>query len=202
EVRLLPFRQSDVGTVATAGSASIDRSTSTGVYTLQARGDDIFNQADASHYVYQPLHGDGEITARLTSIDPGSSVSDFVKAGVMIRESLAADAREVSMVDTRDHSFRFQRRSTPGGTTDRGPDSDYPDLANPLPPPVWVRLRREGNVFTAFYSVDGVTWTQLDGPQTINMSADVFIGLALTAHNNSGVLATATFDNVTVTQLA
>jgi hypothetical protein len=30
------------------------------------------------------------------------------------------------------------------------------------------------------------------------MASNVYIGLALTAHNNSGVLATATFDNVTV----
>src|SRR5262249_14702119 len=180
EIQLLPFHQTDVGTVATAGSASISGPVENRVYTIQASGDDIFGQADAFHFLYQPLSGNGEIIARLTSIDPSGTISDFVKAGVMIRESLAADAREVSFVDTRDHSFRFQRRFNPGETTDRGPDSDYPDLANPLPPPVWLRLRRLGNVFTAFYSVDGATWTQLDGPQTINMASNVFIGLALT----------------------
>src|SRR5262249_18227749 len=74
----------------------------------------------------------------------------------------------------------------------------YPDINSPLPPPLWLRLRRQGNVFTAFWSLDGNTWTRLDGPQTINMATDVFIGLALTAHNNDGRLNTATFDNVTV----
>jgi hypothetical protein len=189
----------DVGNVAAAGSASF----AGGVYTLHASGDDIFNTADAFHYVYQPLHGDGEIVARLTSIDPGGLVSDFVKAGVMIRETLTTDSREVSFVDTRDHSFRFQRRFDPGGGTDRGPDSDYPDLNHPKPPPLWLRLRRQGNAFTAFWALDNNgmpgTWTQIDGPQTITMASDVYIGLALTAHNNNGVLATATFDNVTVT---
>jgi hypothetical protein len=187
------------GDPATPGSVSV----ANGVYTLQASGDDIYNNADAFHFVYKPLHGDGQITARITNLDPTmTSISDFTKAGVMIRETLATDAREVSLVDTRDHSFRFQRRSTPGGSTDRGPDGDYPDLNSPLPPPLWLRLRRQGNVFTAFWSRDGNTWTRLDGPQTINMATDVFIGLALTAHNNDGRLDTTAFDNVSVNTAA
>jgi hypothetical protein len=191
----------DIGTPgdpATPGSASFEN----GVYTLQASGDDIYNNSDAFHFAYVPLHGDGQITARVTSLDPTKTISDFTKAGVMIRETLTADSREVSLVDTRDHSFRFQRRANVGGSTDRGPDSDYPDLNSPLPPPLWLRLRRQGNVFTAFWSADGNTWTRLDGPQTINMATDVFIGLALTAHNNDGRLDTATFDNVTVNTAA
>src|SRR5262249_35010969 len=123
----------DIGTPgdpATPGSASF----ANGVYTLKASGDDIFNNADAFHFVYKSLHGDGEITTRGTRLGPTNSSSDFTKAGVMIREPLAADARSVSLVDTRDHSFRFQRRSTPGGSTDRGPDSDYPDINSPVPP--------------------------------------------------------------------
>jgi hypothetical protein len=187
----------DIGTPgdpATPGTVSF----ANGVYTLQASGDDIFGNSDAFHFVYKPLHGDGQITARITSLDPNFAISDFTKAGVMIRETLNPDAREVSLVDTRDHSFRFQRRSVIGGSTDRGPDSDYPDLNSPLPPPLWLRLRRQGNVFTAFWSADGNTWTRLDGPQTINMATDVFIGLALTAHNNDGRLNSATFDQVSV----
>jgi hypothetical protein len=182
------------GDPATPGNATFAGD----VYTLRSSGDDIFNNSDAFHFVYMPLHGDGQITARITSLDPDHNISDTTKAGVMIREALTPTSREVSLVDTRDHSFRFQRRSTPGGTTDRGPDSDYPDLNSPLPPPLWLRLRREGNVFTAFWSADSVTWTRLDGPQTINMTSDVFIGLALTAHNNDGRLNTATFDHVSV----
>jgi hypothetical protein len=216
EIRLLPFTQTDIGTlgpagtanvgmVAAAGSASISSGSVSGgnaVYTLQASGDDIFNNNDAGHFIYQPLNGNGEIRARLTSIDPSGTVSDFVKAGVMIRESLDPNAREVSMLDTRDHSFRFERRSTVGGSTDRGPDSDYPDLGNPKPPPLWLRLVRVGDTFTAYWATDNNgtpgTWTQIDGPQTITMASNVFIGLALTAHNNSGVLATATFDHVSI----
>jgi hypothetical protein len=188
----------DIGAVATLGNATF----ASGVYTLRASGDDIFGTADAFHFVYMPLHGNGQIIARVTGLDPTGTISDTTKAGVMIRETLANDSREVSLVDTRDHSFRFQRRADPAGSTDRGPDSDYPDLTHPLPPPLWLRLQRQGNVFTASWAIDvgGMpgAWTQLDGPQTITMASDVFIGLALTAHNNDGSLNTATFDHVTV----
>src|SRR5262249_57383073 len=93
EIQLLPFHQTDIGSVATAGSASISGPVENRVYTLQASGDDIFGTADAFHYLYQPLSGDGEIIARLTSIDPSGTISDFVRAWVMILESLTADSR-------------------------------------------------------------------------------------------------------------
>ena len=117
---------------------------------------------------------------------------------MIVRETLAPDAREVSLVQSRDHSFRFQRRLNPGESTDRGPDSQLQSI---LTPPLWIRLQRKGNVFSAYYHPDGVsTWTPagVPGEVTVNMASNVFIGLALTAHNNNGQLATATFDNVTV----
>jgi hypothetical protein len=49
---------------------------------------------------------------------------------------------------------------------------------------------------TASRSNDGITWTDV-GSATIAMGTDVFVGLAVTSHNN-GALCTATFDNVTV----
>jgi len=61
--------------------------------------------------------------------------------------------------------------------------------------PYWVRLSRVGNAFTGYQSADGATW-QLVGSATITMGANVFIGLAVTSHND-GVLSTAVFDNVT-----
>src|SRR5262249_40680729 len=66
----------DIGTPgnpATAGSVSV----ANGVYTLRASGDDIFGTSDAFHYVYKQLHGDGQITARVTSLDPDHNISDF-----------------------------------------------------------------------------------------------------------------------------
>jgi len=53
-----------------------------------------------------------------------------------------------------------------------------------------VRLKRTGQVFTAYYSTDGVTWN-LRGTQdptqvgsSSAMPAEIFVGLCVTAHNN------------------
>jgi cellulose 1,4-beta-cellobiosidase len=55
-------------------------------------------------------------------------------------------------------------------------------------------LARSGNTFTGYRSADGVNWTQL-GSATFTMASTAYVGLAVTAHNNSS-LCTATFDNV------
>jgi regulation of enolase protein 1 (concanavalin A-like superfamily) len=63
--------------------------------------------------------------------------------------------------------------------------------------PYWVKLTRVGTSITAYVSPDGTTWTQV-GTDTIAMGATINVGLAVTSHSN-GTLATATFDQVTVT---
>jgi len=62
--------------------------------------------------------------------------------------------------------------------------------------PHWVRLSRQGDVFIASQSPDGVAWTEV-ATQVLPMASEVFIGLAVTSHQD-GTLATAEFSNVTV----
>jgi hypothetical protein len=61
----------------------------------------------------------------------------------------------------------------------------------------WVKLVRTGSIFTGYESTDGQNWT-LVGSTFISMPTDVYVGLAVTAHNNS-LVTTATFDQVAVT---
>jgi regulation of enolase protein 1 (concanavalin A-like superfamily) len=61
--------------------------------------------------------------------------------------------------------------------------------------PVFIRLTRSGNNITAWYANDGSSWTAI-GTATVVMSSDVFVGLAVTSHDNTQT-ATAVFDNVT-----
>jgi hypothetical protein len=63
--------------------------------------------------------------------------------------------------------------------------------------PYWVRITRVGNVVTGYYSSNGTTWVQQGASQTITMGATIYVGLAVSAVNNSA-LNTATFDNVSV----
>ena len=180
-----PWTQQDVGAVGLAGSGS----DANGVFTVEGSGADVWNAADAFHFVSQAISGDGEIVAHVASVE---NTQAWAKVGVMIRETTAANSTYAFMLVTPGSGIAFQRRLTTGanavGTTVSGSA------------PAWVRVKRAGNVFTGYRSTDGVTWIQV-GTATIAMGANALIGLAVSSHNNAA-LCTGTFDQVTVTASA
>ena len=177
-----PWQQQDIGAVGVPGGASA----ANGSFTVQGSGSDVFGNTDQFHYVYQPLSGDGEIVARVASVQ---NTNNYAKAGVMIRESLTANAPYAMMEILPKGSSGFQWRLTPGATT--------LSVASGGAAPHWVRLVRSGSTLTAYRSADGTNWI-LVGTAMINMASDAYVGLAVTAHNN-GANCTAVFDNVTTT---
>jgi IPT/TIG domain len=60
---------------------------------------------------------------------------------------------------------------------------------------------RSGNTFSEYGLSDGVYWTQYGSTVTISMATNVYLGLAV-AGNTTSSLATATFDNVSVSSTA
>jgi MYXO-CTERM domain-containing protein len=60
-----------------------------------------------------------------------------------------------------------------------------------------VRVRRTGSTFTAYSSADGSSWTTV-GSASISMTSSIYIGLAVTSHNN-GTLCSGVFDSVSTT---
>ncbi|HEY1252200.1 MAG TPA: right-handed parallel beta-helix repeat-containing protein [Thermoanaerobaculia bacterium] len=176
-----PWQQQDIGSPGLSGSATY----SGGAFTINASGSDIETNSDKFHYVYESLSGDGTIIARVSSIEYTNA---WAKGGVMIRESLNTDSRQAMMVLTPGNGVAFQRRLSTGGMTVN--TSGVWASA-----PYWVKLVRSGSTFTGYASSDGSSWTQV-GSDSISMATSVFVGLALTAHDNSQ-LCTAVIDNVT-----
>ncbi len=173
----------DIGAVAAAGSSS----STNGVYTVRGSGADIWDSRDEFRYVYTALSGDGEITARVDSL---VAADQWTKVGVMIRETLDPSARFAMTMLSGSNGSGFQYRQAAGGWADWTPG----DAAARAP--YWVRVRRAGNQFTSYTSVNGTTWAQR-GSVAIQMGASTYVGLADTSHND-GALATATFSNVSV----
>ncbi|PYV44646.1 MAG: hypothetical protein DMG06_05675, partial [Acidobacteria bacterium] len=175
-----PWADLDLGAVGAAGSAS----SAGGTFTVSGSGADIWNTADAFHYVYQPLTGDGQIVARVASLQ---NTDAWAKVGVMIRETLTANSRHAMMTLTSANGLAFMRRLSTAGTTTRS-------ALTAGAAPYWVKLVRTGNTFSGYRSSDGINWV-LVGSDTLPMTATVYIGLAVTAHNNT-LLNTSTFDNI------
>jgi|GEM_PF-6224532 len=177
-----PWQSLDVGAPSVAGSAVF----SNPVYTLKGSGADIWSTSDQFQYVYQTGDADCSIVMRVSSMQ---NTNPWAKAGVMIRESLNPNARNVSVFVTPSNGVSCQWRTSTGGT------SSYNQAVGPTAP-YWVKLTRSGNTFTGYHSTDGTNWT-LQQTQTVSMGTTVFIGMALTSHDNAN-LCTATIDNVLV----
>ena len=107
-----PWLTQDIGAVGVAGRASFDSSSAT--YTVAGAGADIWGAADAFRYVYQPLAGDGQIVARVASVQ---NTNVWVKAGVMIRGDLTPGSPQAMMMVTPGKGNNFQRRLVAGGTS-------------------------------------------------------------------------------------
>mgnify|MGYP001183584019 FL=1 len=170
----------DIGATGHAGADAIDES---GVFQILGGGATVGGGTDSFRFVHRAASGDVEITARVfgqRNLDPLVGTRADSSAGVMVREGTAADARHVSVLATPGGgvSFRWRDRSgaVGGATTHAG-----------VTTPVWVRVRRSGDTFTGFFSLDGKSWGQL-GSRSVAMSAHVRAGLVA----NSALGATLT----------
>jgi xyloglucan-specific exo-beta-1,4-glucanase len=180
-----PWTSDDVGAVGVAGGASVNPAT--GVFTVDGSGDNIYGTADAFHFVDTPLYGNGQIVARVASVE---NTHFQAKAAVMIRQNLTAGSAHATVSITPGYGIEFLRRTTSGGTTTN-------TVTSGLVAPYWLRLDRTGTTFTASRSPDGSAWTTI-GTHTISMTNPVYVGLAVCSHTNT-FLCTGVFDNVTVT---
>ncbi len=178
-----PWKHKDIGAVEVKGGAAL----SDGVFTLKGTLD-TWGTNDGFHFVWQPMHGNGQIVARVLAVE---NTQNHAKAGVMIRESLAANARHAQACVTPVDGAQFLARVETGRPT----ASAHTGL-NKGKLPYWVKLVRAGNTFTGYESTDGAEWTRV-GSTNIVMKADVFVGLTTSSHQKTN-LCTATLDKVLV----
>ena len=132
-----PWRFADIGEPQAAGSTDVDAN---GVWTVKGSGDDVWGFADSFQLAYQPVKGDGSITARLLSRSGGNG--EWAKTGLMIRDSSSNGAPNVYFAMTPSNgliqSARFMADEGTGvtGEVGRRPQRDRQWAA---PPPDRLR---------------------------------------------------------------
>ena len=174
----------DIGAVAIGGSRA---GTPPNVVLMMASGADIWGTADAFRYTYTQLVGNGTIIGRVSALHAPHAWS---KAGLMLRQSPTASSPHAFMFVSRDHGLAFQRRTAAGASTVHTGGGD--GVA-----PQWLRLARTGEVVTASFSPDGVTWTDVGSEVLPIGTGPVLVGMALTSHSDTEV-ASAAFENVSI----
>jgi regulation of enolase protein 1 (concanavalin A-like superfamily) len=178
-----PWVAGDIGWVGLSGSAAY----SSGTFTIDGSGADIWGRSDGFYYVHQPMSGDGQIVARVTNMD---NTHPAAKAGIMLRAGEDSGAAHVVLDVKPDGGIEFMERQSQGDqTTYMGGASQSR--------PTWLKLVRAGSTVSGYVSANGSSWTQV-GSTVISLGATPWAGLAVTSHDN-GVLTTATFDSVAVT---
>jgi hypothetical protein len=181
-------------TNTTIGSVSGGFTTDQTTYTVKGSGADIWGTSDAFNYMWVGRSFSGTITVRVQSVD---NTHAWAKAGLMIRESLAPDAKQVDAFVTPGKGIAMQYRSTTGGAS-----ASVANVAGAAA--VWLRLQRQIGASgatdgcIAWYSTDGQIWRVL-GSVNFNMThaAPVYIGVAVTSHN-TGAIAASVIDSVRV----
>ncbi|GAA5479319.1 LamG-like jellyroll fold domain-containing protein [Haloferula helveola] len=178
-----PLTGVDVGGPALPGSTTRDGD----LITIEAGGTDIWGTTDEFHFAHQQRTGDFDIAVRIESVIQADL---YTKTGLMVRESLNADAKHVMALvfpsnaarNNNTGGYEFQYRATAGGNA----TALYPPQPQPLVafPNTWLRLKREGDVFTSFSSSDGHTWSEY-ASTTLSFPPQVYFGLAVTAHTGA-----------------
>jgi hypothetical protein len=178
--------QSDIGSALVPGSASYDAST--GQYTINSAGYNVWYTRDEFRYLWKKMSGDVSLAADITFPDP-NGYGDR-KAFLIIRQSLDDDAKEVIVAlhgagmiqlaqrpekDTRvkDLEFRIGGRGRPGGAS---PDSLVPVFTKR------IGLEKRGDSFAIFLSLEGEPMHQFGPPITLHLDEPFYVGIGFCSH--------------------
>jgi hypothetical protein len=186
-VESIPLRYTDFGA---AGGTS---------FRIGTSGGSFWNGSDGLVMAHQAFTGDFDVMVkRVWMAVPNESA----KAGLMVRHSTAAGAPALGFAAkprgrAQDgqgggygkNVFEIVQRSVQGGNVSFW---DHPNL-----PPChlypYMRIKREGEVFTAFISRDGATWIQAGQTTTFTAPETVLVG-PFASSNNGSYFMDAIFD--------
>lgn len=179
----LPWLASNIGTGMLAGTTTFNA----GTFTQSGSGI-IGSTSSKMRFTYQTLSGDGEIIARISALQNTGNSS---RVGVMIRESLAANSREIFMGMSGSNAYQWTTRTSTGGSTTTKSSSTG------TVPNTWVRLVRSGTTITAFKSTNGTSWTSVGSTSKTSFGTNCYIGIAVGSGSDT-ILNTSQFSNITV----
>ncbi len=172
--------QADPGLEVTASAAGI---------RLVGQGADIWGDHDEFFYLYTQMPSEGIVEVTLRDLD---APHDWSKAGIMIRESLAPDARNALLYVSGAGRALIQARTETGADTTSQGDTPGVGVGTTL------KLTRFGNEVIGEYRDARGAWQEV-GRYSIRFSGNALVGLALTSHE-AGRTATADFSGLRLLQ--
>jgi hypothetical protein len=178
------WQSADIGYVAYPGDVCVDN----GTYSITASGTDIWNEADAFHYVFQQvITNETELTIRVASI---KNTDNYARCGIMFRQNLDPGSPFVFLSLIPYPRILITKRTAQNLAAENHGNSVIQSA------PYWLRIYNKGNKYVCYYSPNGTDWTTKD-TVTLSMGTNPYVGIAYTTHNNT-LLDTAVVDNVSL----
>ena len=175
-----PWANDDVGPVGRSGSAEYI----SGGFQVRSSGTNVVAGRDSFHFVYKEVDGPSEIVARIARVQ---CTDPWARAGLMMRESLSPDSRNVFLSLTAARGGVCHWREVSG-------EESNISLDGLMPVPCWLKLKRDGEVFTAFKSPNGKSWSLVERIP-MRAASRMFVGMAAVSMRE-GVLGQSVFEQV------
>jgi hypothetical protein len=172
QVMVRPTVSDDIGN---ASIATVVTRLTNGL-NIAAAGKDIGGTADQFNFNDQSYSGDFDVMLKLAGLD---SSDLWAKAGIMARETKDPGARFAAVLATPSMNgvlFEYRYTANQASSFSGNIPANFPQT--------WLRLARNGDVFTGYCSYDGHTWTEL-GTAYITMSNLLYVGFATSSHDVS-----------------
>ena len=178
------------------------------LFRIEASGADLRGNADRYRYLFTQFNGNGSVTVRFVP----QVASQFVKMGVMLRETTTDNAKYASLMIMPLKGADIEMPQWYCNTVVRRTTGDSSIVAVESKPmnesfvswgrlvnPCWLRLVRNNNIVTAFVSYDGKTWTET-GKTEVLLKKKVLAGIVVCS-GLMGVNTVACFDSVNIEEL-
>jgi arylsulfatase A-like enzyme len=148
------------------------------VWSVTSRGSGLIqSQSDGFTYISMPLVGDGEVIAYVERIEEGADLENLL-LGVMMRESKEPGSPFVMTALNPASGSANQLNRSKSHTA-----SSLNHIDAGIKAPLFIRLRRDGNLFTSSYSSDTYVWTDFS-VVSVSLTEELHAGLAVSSGGN------------------
>ena len=153
-----------------------------GTYALHAGGGDYWNDTEyGCLYLYEDVEGDFDVVLCVEGIENNNVWS---KAGLAFRSTLDGNSAHVSMLATPERVQMTYRPTAGAASSEDSTVRNYGDVTYPSN---WIRLKRVGNQFTAYRSLDGNYWTYVGeaNESKVQLPAAGYLGIVYSTQDQS-----------------
>lgn len=169
--------QSDIGAALVAGRAAYDAST--GQYTINSAGYNIWYNRDEFRYLWKKFSGDVSLAADISF--PNLLGYGDRKGVLVFRQDLDDDSKEMMVALHGAGLIHLAQRPTKDA--DIKEDFKLPNHAAAAgAPPIRIGIEKHGDIFSLYVSLAGEPMRQIGTTGTLHLEEPFYVGIGFTSH--------------------